>query len=168
MTLSEDSDNTEYSDLKKHGGFLDSIDISIDGQHTSLFFTSWCFHRKYISFVELVTIIRVNASLFLTPPIYELYKCPPLRSLKLDKCSGHFLDQLWYLLWQQTVQFPASGGLSWWDKISFLSFLPHCERPLLAGKQSHGSCNFRQINFKDFSRIFQGKNYSFQGLRFIQ
>ena len=56
MTLNEDSDNIEYWDLKKHGGFLDSPDISIDGQHISFFFTSWYFHRKYISFVQLITI----------------------------------------------------------------------------------------------------------------
>ena len=29
MTLNEDSDNIEYRDLKKHGGFLDSLDISL-------------------------------------------------------------------------------------------------------------------------------------------
>ena len=64
MPLSEDSDNTEYWDLKKNDGFLDSLDISIDEQDISLFFTSWYFHQKYISFVQLVTIIRVTASLF--------------------------------------------------------------------------------------------------------
>ena len=56
----EDSDNAEYWDLKKRGGFLDSLDISIDGLDTTPFFTSWYFYQKYISFVELVTVLLLG------------------------------------------------------------------------------------------------------------
>ena len=54
-----------YCLLKERYGYLDVLDVSIDGVDIPLFLNSFdVFCRKHISLVELVTVMKIKASLY--------------------------------------------------------------------------------------------------------
>ena len=66
LALSEDSD-IDW-DLKERYGSLDGLEVSIDGEDIPLFLTSLDIFAYGIRFVELLAVMRINASYLSNAP----------------------------------------------------------------------------------------------------